>query len=92
MGIFGNTKRSSWISNLVFLVVLGLFFFTDLQKEVSALFIKLRMGTPHVESVEARATLQPSELNWPITALNGEETNFAALSGKPVFLNFWATW
>lgn len=40
----------------------------------------------------AAATAQPAAPDFSFTYLNGEKASLATLRGKPVFLNFWATW
>lgn len=42
---------------------------------------------PHV--AKAETTAAPS---FTVTDMNGQPVSLASLKGKPVFLNFWATW
>ena len=48
-----------------------------------------RGGAPRLEGTGLAI---PADYSWPLTTLAGEPVSFAKYRGKPVVLNFWATW
>lgn len=42
---------------------------------------------PHIAKAETNAAPP-----FTVTDMNGQTVSLASLKGKPVFLNFWATW
>lgn len=78
------------LSNLVFLVVFGILFFTPLGTPVKVFVHRLVAFSPSVESVEETTTLEDYE--WVLENLNGERAYFGDLKGEVIVINFWATW
>jgi len=60
------------------------------RKAVQATFIRYSMFQPR-ESEEV-VFVSDSNLDWEVEDLEGNRLNMLDLRGRPVFLNFWATW
>lgn len=43
-------------------------------------------------SLEDSAMSEPADYNWSASDLEGQPVPFSRFRGKPLFLNFWATW
>ena len=80
----------SKISNLIFLAVFGILFFTPLGKPVKVFVHRLIAFAPSVESVEETEEL--ADYEWILEDRYGERVYFEELKGQVVVLNFWATW
>lgn len=78
------------LSDIFFL----LFLLAMLTSEGRIIIQKLILNTglfSHVESSEAQM-LNENEKQWVWTNQNGENLRLVDLAGKPIFINFWATW
>src|SRR5262245_41592253 len=49
-------------------------------------------GPKRAVRLENSGLSQPSEYNWTVLDLNDQPVSFSKFKGKPIFLNFWATW
>lgn len=78
------------LSNIIFLVVFGILFFTPLGQPVKVFIHRLVAFSPSVESVEEKEVLNDYE--WILEDLNGQRTYLGDLQGEVVVVNFWATW
>jgi len=74
------------ISNIVFVVVIGLLLYTPTR----IYFIQLFSFSPSTIEVENREQLK--SYNWNLKGLNTPNISFNETKGKVVFVNFWATW
>jgi thiol-disulfide isomerase/thioredoxin len=77
-------------SNIIFIGVLGILFFTPLGSKVKEISTRLLSFSPSVESVESRDQLV--DYTWKLKGINAEDYDFSEANGKVVVLNFWATW
>jgi thiol-disulfide isomerase/thioredoxin len=77
-------------SNIIFLIVLALLFFSPLGGLVKEYSARLLAFAPSVENKSSRATL--NNYNWKLKGLNTTDFNFENAREKVVVLNFWATW
>ena len=77
-------------SNIIFLIVLALLFFTPLGGKVKEYSARLLSFAPSVESEESRVVLK--NYDWKLKGINADDFNFEHAQGKVVVLNFWATW
>lgn len=57
-------------------------------------FQRIILNSGLFSSVEANIpqALNEQELNWSLTDLDGENHSLQEFKGKPIFINFWATW
>lgn len=78
------------LSNLIFLVVFGVLFFTPLGTPVKVFVQRLIAFSPSVASAEDTEMLRDYE--WILEDLHGEREYFEAAKGEVIVLNFWATW
>ncbi len=78
------TKKT--ISNLLFLIVIGLFLYPPSKTYI----IRLIALSPSIIEEEKREKI--TDYNWKLDGLNTTDVNFDKFQGKVVFLNFWATW
>lgn len=86
MAIF-NKKN---ISNLVFLVIFGIVFFTPLGTPVKVFVQRLIAFSPSVNEAEDTEVL--NDYVWILEDMQGERAYFEDAKGQVVVLNFWATW
>lgn len=86
-----NDKKKSWISNILFAVLVILILFTPVGTKLKLLTSKLMAKfTPAVEKVEKREIL--TDYNWQLTDNDGQPFNLSQTEGKVLFINTWATW
>jgi len=52
----------------------------------------LKTGLMGKTTANEQNALSPGALQWRLTAADGNTVRLADFSGKPVFINFWATW
>lgn len=85
-----ENKKKGWVSNLLFVVVLGLIVFTPLGTEVKIWVNRFFAFSPSVEAVSNQESV--SGEHWFLKNEQGEEVSFDNLKGKVIIVNFWATW
>ena len=49
-------------------------------------------GPKRPARLENSGMSQPADFNWTVLDLDDQPVSFSKFKGKPVFLNFWATW
>lgn len=87
-----NTKRAllEWGAMLG---ILGFLYVSGLHTEVAGRLQQLLLATgvlqPDIEQAEVQP---PADYTLSLVDLDGEATSLAAMQGKTIFLNFWATW
>jgi thiol-disulfide isomerase/thioredoxin len=79
--------KSSDIFFIVFIVLM-------LTSDGRVLFQRIILNSGLFSSVEANKpqALTTQELNWSLIDLDGEAHALKEFEGKPIFINFWATW
>lgn len=77
-------------SNIIFLIVLALLFFSPLGSIVKEYSARLLSFAPSIENKESRVEVK--SYNWKLKGINTNDFNFENAKGKVVVLNFWATW
>ena len=77
-------------SNLIFLGILAILFFTPIGGKVKEITARLLSFAPSIEKVENRVIL--SNYNWNLNGINTTDYNFTNAQGKVIVINFWATW
>lgn len=85
-----NNKKKSWKSNMIFIGILLLIFFTPIGKELKIWINRLLSFSPSIEKVEDREFL--SNYKWQLLDSNGNIFNLEQTKGKVLLINFWATW
>lgn len=78
------------LSNIGFILLLGLFFLTPLGFHVKVLVNRIVSFSPPILSAEEQ--LEVTDFNWHLRSLNGDSFDFKTAKEKVVFVNFWATW
>jgi thiol-disulfide isomerase/thioredoxin len=76
-------------SNILFIVLLIIVLVPTTRYKVQAWIIQL-MGSP--EPMEEGIVISAAEMNFEYYNLKGDTFNLLDLRGKPLFINFWATW
>ncbi len=95
MKIFERWKQKKpWgkISDILFILLVVAMLIPPVRKELSSAVLRLTLRAPKIEKTESTDILQPEDLQWEIQNLEEEVFFLQEYSGKPVFLNFWATW
>lgn len=77
------------VSNVIFLLLLGVLFYKPARLQVQA-WVMDWMGSPAV--LEESKNIAPEEMNFIFYNLEGDTFNLLDMRGKPMFINFWATW
>ncbi|MDX2432606.1 MAG: TlpA disulfide reductase family protein [Bacteroides sp.] len=54
--------------------------------------VALSIKTPSMIPEDKQLSLGEEDYNWVLISHEGEKVDFSQFKGKPVFLNFWATW
>lgn len=84
-------KKGSWISNIIFIGLIGLVLFTPVGSKLKYWTSKLMATfTPSVQKVEKREKL--TDYRWLLSDNNGQPFDLSQAQGKVIFLNNWATW
>jgi len=77
----------------IFLVVLGLIFFTPLGDKFTAKMNELTLSGPSTEKPVREFNLNDENMKIELKGYNGApNANLADFRGKVVFLNFWGSW
>jgi thiol-disulfide isomerase/thioredoxin len=84
--------RSRWIKNVIFLLALGVLFFTGAGQWVHLKFIQLSLSAPEREPSEFAPAENLFHFAFEIMDESGESDLLSQKMGKPMFVNFWATW
>lgn len=89
---FTTKKPFTIVTDMIFVVLVILLLIPGTRKEVSTFFIRIVSLPPSELNAQEQYQLGPEVSTWPITTLNGNTLSFGKLEGKPVVVNFWATW
>lgn len=76
--------------DFLFTTLLIAMLFPQSRRVVSATIIRYSMFQPK-ESSEV-IYLSENQMDWYLEDLDGNQVSFSEFKGKPIFLNFWATW
>ncbi|WP_121965468.1 TlpA disulfide reductase family protein [Myroides sp. N17-2] len=85
-----NRGSKKWISNVIFIIVLGVFFFTPVGTNVKVWLNRLLAMSPNIEKVSDQKKVNYE--SWQLVNEQGEVFDFDRVKGKVVIINFWATW
>ncbi|MDR2221350.1 MAG: TlpA family protein disulfide reductase [Flavobacteriaceae bacterium] len=83
-------KNSRWISNLLFIIVIGVIFFTPVGNEIKVRINRFIAMSPSLENKEDYKKVVLKQ--WDVVDEEGKEFDFASVEGKVIIINFWATW
>lgn len=88
------TKKSwfSKLSDLVFIILVVAMLIPASRKQISAFVSGLTAMSPSSLPAEKQETIGRQEYEWKVADINGRAVSLSSFEGKPVFLNFWATW
>ncbi|MFP4017614.1 MAG: TlpA family protein disulfide reductase [Bacteroidales bacterium] len=88
---FKKQSIVSKILDIIFVVLIILIIIPATRKEVMTYASKLRMYITSVNTSSDRIEVS-NDNNLEFIDEKGEQYTFADFSGKPVFINYWATW
>lgn len=89
---FKKKKPLSIIIDVLILVLLVLLVLPTTRKDVSAFLIRMTSFPPSTLDSDEQFTVNTNTMDWQLINFEGQEKNYHEFSGKPVFLNIWATW
>jgi thiol-disulfide isomerase/thioredoxin len=89
---FSESSKIKIISDFIFYIFIMLMIIPGTRKEVSSLIIRATMRKPSVISEAKTVSLNPNDYEFYIEGLNAEVHNLSEFKGKPILLNYWATW
>ena len=81
-----------WVKNAVFFLLLLVVFFTDLPTWVSVQTRSLSLRSPDLEGAVVSDGPQVFVSDVELLDANGEHHLLSDFKGKPLFINFWASW
>jgi len=82
----------SWFGDIFFaFLIIGLLIPTT-RTPIMVFVKKVTMFSPSVSADEDYGQLSENDYLWQLKDTKGQVINLGALNGKPVFINFWATW
>lgn len=84
-------KIWKWVINGLLALVLLTLFIPSWRKEFQSWFTYYSLAEVEFEKMDARP-LPEDQKNWELFSANGRMTNFAEFEGKPIVIQFWATW
>ena len=77
-------------SNLIFLIIIAVIFFTPLRGYIQVFVSKAKMVVM-APSIDDNGPVI-SDFDWKLKGINTGDYDFESAKGKVVFVNFWATW
>lgn len=89
---FKEIWKKQWVKNGVFFGILAIIYFTDVPKWVNIQLTKMRLEAPADFSGLSEPTRSVYGYSIEFENVEGETTSLANFQGKPVFVNFWASW
>ena len=82
----------AWFGDIVFgLLIIGLLI-PSTRTPIMVFVKKVTMFSPSVSADENYGQLSEKDYLWQLKDGTGQVINLGGLKGKPVFINFWATW
>jgi thiol-disulfide isomerase/thioredoxin len=88
-------KKKSWFgktSDILFILLLIALLIPASRREIRTFMSGLLASSPSVIADDKQPSLSAADYQWTFADMNGQEFRLADFEGKPVFLNFWATW
>lgn len=84
-------KYWGWFTNVLLGVIIIIMFVPSWRVKFSATLKSIFMGTTELK-VEDKQPLNFSQETWELFDKNQKIHNFNDFKGRPIVLNFWATW
>jgi len=88
-------SKKGWfskLSDLVFVILVVAMLIPASRKQISAFVSGLTAMSPSSLPAEKQETLGSKDYKWTVTDRSGNVVSLGSFEGKPIFLNFWATW
>ena len=80
------------VSDILFVLLVIAMLIPASRKQISAFTARLIAMSPSVIAPEKQQTLSASDYQWIFRDMQGVSVSLSDYAGKPIFLNFWATW
>ena len=91
MSNFQTIRKTRWFKNLVFFIILAFVYFSGFPLWLNVQFAKWQLHEPKTALVAPYGeSIHNSAIS--IENIQGEIIDLTAFKGKPIFLNFWASW
>jgi len=84
--LFGKMSDALFILFLLALII------PTSRKEISSFAIRMISTSPRIVNPTEQKIVSTEAYHWQLATLDGEVIQLANLKGKPIFVNFWATW
>ena len=88
-------SKKGWfskLSDLVFVILVVAMLIPASRKQISAFVSGITAMSPSSLPDEKQETIGRQEYKWTVTDRSGNVVSLNSFEGKPIFLNFWATW
>jgi len=88
-------NKKGWfskVSDLVFVLLVIAMLIPASRKQLSTFVTGITAMSPKSLPSEKQEKLGQQDYKWSFTDVNGNAVSLGSFDGKPVFLNFWATW
>ncbi len=87
-------EKSIWakISDAVFIVFVVTMLIPASRREVSALLIRMLSFSPGTIETSKQTVVPGDTWQWKLVSMDGKLMQLADTQGKPIVVNFWATW
>jgi len=89
---FKKKKPFTIVTDIIFIVLIILLLIPGTRKEVASMLIRLTSLPPSTLNTDEQFTISKNTADWQLFNKEAQPVRFKQLNGKPVFLNFWATW
>lgn len=80
------------LSDIVFVLFIIAMLVPSTRKQISAFAAGMMATSPKVIDEKLQAKLSPDAYAWQLRDADGQAVQFSEFNGRPVFVNFWATW
>jgi thiol-disulfide isomerase/thioredoxin len=80
------------ISDIIFVLFLIAILIPASRKEISSFVIRITSTSPGTVDAEEQKSVSSEEMQWRLISIDGESVQLSDFEGKPLFINFWATW
>ncbi len=82
----------SKISDLVFVIFVIAMLIPSSRREVGAFIIRIVSMSPSTIDNAEQKSVSIADMQWQLVSIDGQKVQLADFEGKPIFINFWATW
>lgn len=84
--------KKPWFRNAIFFLLLAVVFFSGAPRWVSVQLTRFRLAKPSPVMEPIPDSLSVYRFKYIIEEPMGEQVELQDFKGKPVFINFWASW